>query len=43
MPSFKVLFRIPLTVYWICWEKDVKKICIAEKFFKNGDYLFRRI
>lgn len=46
MGNRKILFRIPLTIYWLCWDKDVKKFLLATKCFDanlfpetNGYYI----
>ena len=35
MENRKILFRIPLTIYWVCWDKDFKKFLIATKNFNS--------
>jgi len=38
-----ILFRIPLTVYFLAWDKKVKKFLIAVKVFCMGKDFFQFI
>jgi hypothetical protein len=36
MSPVTILFRIPFTIYWLCWDKDRKKFLFAIKRFSGG-------
>jgi len=40
----KILFRIPLSIYWLCWNEDFKKFCLATKQLNAGTgYYFKQL
>jgi len=36
MDNTKVLFRIPLTIYYLCWDKDKRLLKLATKKYDSG-------
>ena len=37
-----ILFRIPFTIYFLCWDKDVRKFLFAiEKYHTDVGYYFK--
>jgi len=36
MSNRVVLFRIPFTLYWLCWDKEVRKFLLASKRFNSA-------
>jgi len=44
MSNIKILFRIPLTIYFLAWDKDSKAFLLTTKRFNSRiGYYFRHI
>jgi len=43
MSNRKILFRIPFTVYFLAWDKDVKKFLLAVRAYYAGKSFFQFI
>lgn len=43
MSNIKILFRIPLTLYFLCWDRDLKVFVFATKQFNNKYYYWHFI
>jgi len=41
MMDYKVLFRIPFTIYWVAWDLNLKLLFIVIKIWDGKGYTWR--